>query len=537
MAKKKIKTEVKTTQNVEVDAKETAGVAVKKAVYKRWWFWTAIAAVLVIALVLGTTLSYAIPSWGIRIACKPGKESVPEDYEQVLADTKVIANVDYGSAYENGFMDIYSRKNVTGYQPVVVYIHGGYYIGGDKSGSEPYCRVLAQKGFVVASINYALAPEAKYPTQARQVNEAIAFLVENAGLYHVDSEQIFIGGDSAGGHLSAQMGAFYTNIELASKMNIQPAVTADSIKGLLLLCGFYNTDTVRDCKFPFLPTAMWALTDVRKFENYSRIDELNVVKNADKNYPSSFIVCGDADPFYSQSEELAETLTAKGVDTVSYLPKSGENKLKHEFQKDFSLPECNEAMEMTIAFLTERSVFDEGTYDPDKEIHAIFSLSTGDTFDVLLMPEYAPQTVANFIKYAEAGFYNGTAFHRVIPNQVLQGGGYTMTDNGEYRAKNTIYDPIFGEFAENGYSHNSLSHTAGVISAARASDFNSATSQFFFCAVDILGYDGKYAAFGIITSEGGVDALRRMVSAPLDGERPAEPIILVSVSVSYVDKV
>lgn len=513
------------------------GAAIKKPVYKKWWFWTSIAAAaVIIALVLASTLSYAIPSWGIRLACKPGEESEPDGYAQVLADTKVVAGVSYESEYENGYMDVYSRKNVTGNQPVLVYIHGGYYIGGDKSGFEVYSRIIAQAGFVVACVNYALAPEAKYPTQAKQINEAIAFLVKYKDVYHIDPEQIFIGGDSAGGHLSAQMGAFYTNDELAGKMNFGRAVDGEDIKGLLLFCGFYNTDTVRDCKFPFLPTAMWAMTDVRKFEKYSRIDEMNVIKNITKDYPASYVVCGDADPFYSQAEELVDTLEAKGVDFVDYLPKSGENKLKHEFQKDFNLPEAYVATERAIDFLEARSEFDENAYE-NMEIHASFALSTGDAFDVLLFPEYAPATVENFINYAEAGYYNGTVFHRVLRNSVLQGGGFELNENGEYRQKPALFEPIRGEFADNGFSGNALSHTAGVISMARTSEHNSATSQFFFCASDTAAYDGKYAAFGAVVGEGGVEALQRLTAVQTDSsDRPVEPITLISVIINYIEK-
>ena len=118
---------------------------------------------------------------------------------------------------------------------------------------------------------------------------------------------------------------------------------------------------------------------------------MNVVKNVTKNYPDSFVTCGSDDPFYAQAEEIVGVLKENKISCVEYLPKSQENKLKHEFQRDFSLAECKEAMEKTINFLKERSVFDEAARKD--EVHAVFALSDGSTFDVLLRRDYAPKTV------------------------------------------------------------------------------------------------------------------------------------------------
>ena len=488
-------------------------------------------------------MDYSIISAGIKIACKPRNISYPDDYPTILEKTDAKYDVSYESSYDDGYFDIYTPKNVKGNQPTVLYIHGGYYLGGDKKSAEPYCRVLAAEGFVVVSMNYALAPKAKYPTQLRQVNEILGFLTDNSNEYNIDPTQIFIGGDSAGGHLSAQAGAFFTNDELAQKTNIKRSIGGENIKGLLLLCGFYDFQTVRDTKFPFLDTAMWAFTDIRNYEKFSRADELNVVKNVTKNYPDSFVTCGGDDPFYAQAKEMVGVLKENKISCVEYLPKSQENKLKHEFQRDFSLAECKEAMEKTINFLKERSVFDEAARKD--EAHAVFALSDGSTFDVLLRRDYAPKTVENFIKYAEAGYYNGTAFHRILKNSVLQGGGYTVKKEFDekaeeykyiYQNKTPLYDAIKGEFSSNGYKNNRLSHAAGVISMARTSDPDSATSQFFFCAADCSYYDGQYAAFGYITNPDGIEALRKLTDiGKNESINPVEPIILVSVAIRYVE--
>ncbi|MBR6728244.1 MAG: peptidylprolyl isomerase [Clostridia bacterium] len=115
------------------------------------------------------------------------------------------------------------------------------------------------------------------------------------------------------------------------------------------------------------------------------------------------------------------------------------------------------------------------------------------TMTAELYPEMAPLTVANFVKLAKEDFFAGLIFHRVIKGFMLQGGGY----NAEMEQKET--DAIRGEFRANGFAQNTLKHTKGVLSMARTSDPNSASSQFFVMHEAAPYLDGQYAAFGKVT--------------------------------------
>ena len=122
------------------------------------------------------------------------------------------------------------------------------------------------------------------------------------------------------------------------------------------------------------------------------------------------------------------------------------------------------------------------------------TMENGDEIHLELYPDVAPNTVANFVQLAQDGFYDGTIFHRVIAGFMIQGGDPTGTGMG---------GPGFtikGEFSANGVANN-LSHTRGVISMARAQDYNSAGSQFFIMHADAPSLDGQYAAFGRVTDE------------------------------------
>ena len=115
------------------------------------------------------------------------------------------------------------------------------------------------------------------------------------------------------------------------------------------------------------------------------------------------------------------------------------------------------------------------------------------TITVELDPSEAPVTVENFVKLAEAGFYNGVTFHRIMKDFMMQGGDPTGTGGGGSG------ENIIGEFAANGHVNN-LSHTRGAISMARNSySMDSASSQFFIVQKDSPHLDGQYACFGYVT--------------------------------------
>ena len=112
------------------------------------------------------------------------------------------------------------------------------------------------------------------------------------------------------------------------------------------------------------------------------------------------------------------------------------------------------------------------------------------TMTAELYPDKAPNTVKNFLSLIEKDFFSGMIFHRVIRGFMIQGGGF---DEG-FQQKRA--DAIKGEFIANGFMQNDLRHTRGVLSMARTSDPNSASSQFFIMHKDSPHLDAQYAGFG-----------------------------------------
>ena len=105
-------------------------------------------------------------------------------------------------------------------------------------------------------------------------------------------------------------------------------------------------------------------------------------------------------------------------------------------------------------------------------------------------PDKAPKTVENFINLVKSDFYSGLIFHRVIAGFMIQGGGYDESFEQKEAAS------IKGEFRANGFAQNDLKHVRGVLSMARTSAPNSASSQFFVMHQNAPHLDGQYAGFG-----------------------------------------
>lgn len=148
----------------------------------------------------------------------------------------------------------------------------------------------------------------------------------------------------------------------------------------------------------------------------------------------------------------------------------------------------------------------------------IIEMENGDVMKIELCPEQAPITCKNFEKLVSEGFYDGLTFHRVIAGFMVQGGDPTGTGMGGSP------QTIKGEFLSNGVK-NTLSHKRGVISMARTSAPNSASSQFFIMHADGNFLDGNYAAFGRVTE--GIEAIDRIASAKTDRQdKPLTPVVM-----------
>lgn len=167
----------------------------------------------------------------------------------------------------------------------------------------------------------------------------------------------------------------------------------------------------------------------------------------------------------------------------------------------------------------------------ERTLFVQFKMEGGATFVVELYPEYAPATVENFQNLVAEGFYNGLTFHRIRKGFMIQGGcpegtGYGSADKS-----------IVGEFKQNNFEQNTLSHERGVISMARSYEYDSASCQFFIMHADYTPLDGAYAAFGrVVAGMETVDAIAALpVTTAVSGEKSKPVTSPVIESASFVN--
>jgi cyclophilin family peptidyl-prolyl cis-trans isomerase len=145
--------------------------------------------------------------------------------------------------------------------------------------------------------------------------------------------------------------------------------------------------------------------------------------------------------------------------------------------------------------------------------------TTLGSMEITLEPDWAPNHVRAFLRLHETGWYQGTAFHRIVKDFVVQGGmGNTRPDSAPHSADRWVRN-LKGEFRDD------VKHVRGIVSMARGDDVDSATTSFFLMLGPAPHLDGKYTAFGRVTA--GVEVLEAFEKEELDGETPKRRLEII----------
>lgn len=272
----------------------------------------------------------------------------------VAMNVKLISDVQYGKGAPNSEMDIIMPKKIKAGDklPLIIWTHGGGYIAGDKKHKNAYLARIAERGFIIANMNYALAPAHQYPVPLIQEKQAAQFMKRNTFHLPIDFNQIIIGGDSAGAQIAAQFAALQTNELLRKEMQEEAVFTPDDIKGVILFGGLYDMDTVRATKFPRIEDFMESYTGEKYWErDFKQIDQMSITQQVTGKYPPTFLTVGDADPFESQAKELLKVLQENQVpNSTSFF--DGSHRLRHQYQFHMNLKESQITYDKVIKFLS-----------------------------------------------------------------------------------------------------------------------------------------------------------------------------------------
>jgi peptidyl-prolyl cis-trans isomerase B (cyclophilin B) len=160
---------------------------------------------------------------------------------------------------------------------------------------------------------------------------------------------------------------------------------------------------------------------------------------------------------------------------------------------------------------------------PDEMRKTVTLKTTLGSIKIRMEPDWAPNHVRNFLKLVSTGWYNGTAFHRLVKGFVVQGGmGNTRAGNAAHPADRWVR-PLKGEFRAD------IKHVRGIVSMARGDDPDSATTSFFLMLAAAPSLDGQYSAFGRVVS--GMEVLDAFEKEEVDGETPKRRLELIEATV------
>jgi acetyl esterase/lipase len=316
-------------------------------------------------VILVGLVAYTVSPWPgallFRRAFASSSVTEPRTMAHMKSEVTVHRNLNYQSAYARHEYDLYVPKQLDGADriPVVVWVHGGGFIAGDKTGVSTYATMLASEGYAVAAMNYDYAPDAQYPTPVIQVGEMITQIYAVAAHYDLDADRVIIGGDSAGAQIAAQFAAIQTTPGYAKEAGIATVPMQKPLEAALLFCGPYDVAQLGNIgdswiAQQFVRTVGWSYLGSKDWQNSKAARMASVVDHISAQFPPSYIVDGNYFSFPKHARALIHSLRDQGVSVSSSLYPNDPD-LPHEFQFDFSHPQSYEVWKQTLKFLHEQS--------------------------------------------------------------------------------------------------------------------------------------------------------------------------------------
>ena len=302
-------------------------------------------------------------------------------YDKALPNVQLQENQTYPSSRKKNTFDLYYPQTSKQAVPVVLWVHGGGYVGGDKSGMKEFAtRLVADSSVAFISMNYELAPDAPYPSQLQQVNELVQFLLEKKQAYPMlDLSKLFIGGDSAGAQIALQYATVQTNANYAKELGMTAALPASHLKGTLSYCGPVDLKQManqqsdnRFMKF-FVKTVAWSLLGTKDWQTSAELQEVSLVDKVTKEFPPTYLTDGNSFSFQDQGLALVQRLKTLNVPVSTLFFKDKKATITHEYQFDYQTKEAKQCYQETVQFVTHD--IDEAIFMANKV--AIFSARPG----------------------------------------------------------------------------------------------------------------------------------------------------------------
>ncbi len=250
----------------------------------------------------------------------------------------------------------------TDHLPVYVYFHGGGWTSGDKAALTKYCAGQAATGIVVVNVNYRTAPHFHLGHVLEDANAALGWVSGHIGEFSGDSQRIVLGGDSAGGQISALMAATTFQPELARHYSLNTALQKAQLRGLVQHCSivdfsvFFDRGFVMSLNFirMLLPRGHSATGDRHKLREAAHF--MSPIEWLDSRCPPVFITTSERDFFYHSNLNLIRALSAHGVAVDALIYRWSSSNTEHTWQQNFRYPESQEVYRRLESFITKVTV-------------------------------------------------------------------------------------------------------------------------------------------------------------------------------------
>lgn len=244
-------------------------------------------------------------------------------------DVRRTENLSYGP-YKENLLDVYRPMIASTKLPVIVSVHGGGWVYGDKDLYKHYCLSLAQRGFVVVNFTYRLSPKYKFPCHLEDAAKVFEWVHKNGARYGMDRENVFAVGDSAGAHILSLFCLMCTNSHYAEKYSF--VVPENYLpKAIALNCGVYNVEDFKDGN----KQTLFLMKDVLpKRGTNQELHDISPVHFVNEKFPPCFIMTSNEDFLKEQPKELKRKLDMYGVPFTYRLYGDERHALGHVFHLD-----------------------------------------------------------------------------------------------------------------------------------------------------------------------------------------------------------
>ena len=283
--------------------------------------------------------------------------------EHIHQDITVQADLAYGELPSQRLDVVYPAQRAQAKLPVVFLVHGGGWVAGHKEAMLPYARLIADRGFAVVNVEYTLVPKAAYPQQVQELNQAVRYVLHNAARWPIDTQRVYLSGDSAGANIVTSYAAALNSPEMAAQLQLAAALAPPQLKGLVLHSGVYDIKALYHGADKAGAIMSWGTHSVlaqysgERQPSDATLDRMSAYPWLNARFPPVYISASEADTLTkTQTLPLIERLKQLNVPvTAQIYPLSYREAINHDFNFNMRFDASREVFDQSMKFLAQHA--------------------------------------------------------------------------------------------------------------------------------------------------------------------------------------